>query len=69
LAAERQRKNRVYRVAVLAGASNNNPQEVEFIEKVFKSLGWTPGRDLEIEYRRGAGNPELLTFPGVFKCF
>jgi putative tryptophan/tyrosine transport system substrate-binding protein len=58
-AARAQQKNRVYRIVVLSGGSTANATEVDFIEKVFKELGWSPGQDLEIEYRWGAGNTEL----------
>jgi putative ABC transport system substrate-binding protein len=59
LAARAQQNTRVYRIAVLAGASKMNAAEVDFIEKWFKDLGWTPSRDLVIEYRWGAGDTEL----------
>jgi putative tryptophan/tyrosine transport system substrate-binding protein len=58
-AARAQRKNRVYRIVVLLGGSTVNAAEVDFIEKAFKGLGWSPGEDLEIEYRWGAGDTEL----------
>jgi putative ABC transport system substrate-binding protein len=59
LAARAQQNTRVYRIAVLAGASKMNAAEVDLIEKWFKDLGWTPSRDLVIEYRWGAGDTEL----------
>jgi putative tryptophan/tyrosine transport system substrate-binding protein len=58
-AARAQQKNRVYRIAVLEGGQVANATEVDLIEKYFKGLGWSPGRDLEIEYRWGAGDTEL----------
>ena len=54
-AAEKSR----YRIVVLFGGSTANAIEVELIEKGFKGLGWSPGQDLEIEYRWGAGDTEL----------
>jgi putative ABC transport system substrate-binding protein len=57
LAALAQQKNRSYRIAVLLGGGRAN--YVDLVEKYFKGLGWSPGRDLEIEYRSGAGDTEL----------
>ena len=57
LAARAQQKNRAYRIAVLLGGGRAN--YVDLIEKYFRGLGWSPGRDLEIEYRLGAGDTEL----------
>jgi putative ABC transport system substrate-binding protein len=54
-AAERSR----YRIVVLFGGSTANATEVDLIEKAFKGLGWSPGEDLKIEYRWGAGDTEL----------
>src|SRR5229473_2537876 len=59
LAARAQQRNRVYRIAVLEGSGAANATEVDLIEKSFKGLGWSPGQDLEIEYRWGAGDTEL----------
>jgi putative ABC transport system substrate-binding protein len=59
LAARAQQKNRAYRIAVLLGGSPANSPNVDIIENSFKRLGWSPGRDLEIEYRSGAGDTEL----------
>jgi putative ABC transport system substrate-binding protein len=59
LAVRAQQKTRVYRIAVLNGSSTANATVVDLIEKFFKELGWSPGRNLEIEYRWGAGNAEL----------
>jgi hypothetical protein len=58
-AARAQQKNRVYRIVALLGGSTANATEVDLIEKVFKGLGWSPGQDLEIVYRWGAGDTEL----------
>ena len=59
LVAQAQRKTRVYRIVVLSGGGTANATDVDFTEKVFKELGWSPGQDLEIEYRWGAGDTEL----------
>jgi putative ABC transport system substrate-binding protein len=59
LAARAQQKNRAYRIAILLGAGTANSPNIGIIEKSFKALGWSPGRDLEIEYRWGAGDTEL----------
>jgi hypothetical protein len=58
-----QQKIRVYRIAVLEGGQVANATEVDLIEKYFKGLGWSPGQDLEIEYRWGAGDTELSKDP------
>jgi putative tryptophan/tyrosine transport system substrate-binding protein len=59
LAARAQQRNRVYRIAILEGGSAVNAAEVDLIEKIVKGLGWSPGQDLEIDYRWSAGDPEL----------
>lgn len=56
---EAQQKTRVYRIAALLGGSTANAPEIDLIEKFFKGFGWSPGRDLEIAYRWGAGDTEL----------
>jgi putative tryptophan/tyrosine transport system substrate-binding protein len=58
-AAHAQQKTRVYQIVALLGGSTANAAEVELIEKVFKGLGWSPGQNLKIEYRWGAGDSEL----------
>jgi|SRR6266851_447384 len=57
--AQAQQKTRVYRVVALIGGSVANANYADLIEKSFMELGWSLGRDLEIEYRWGAGNTEL----------
>jgi putative ABC transport system substrate-binding protein len=59
LAARAQQKGRAYRIAVLLGGSPAKSPYGDIVEKSFKALGWSPGRDLEIEYRSGAGDTEL----------
>jgi len=59
LVAQAQQKSRVYRIAALMGGRAENGRDIELIEKFFKGFGWSPGRDLEIAYRWGAGNTEL----------
>ncbi len=60
--AARAQQRQTYRVSILLGASTENSEEIEHIETLFQGLGWTPQRDLEIEYRWGAGQTELNTF-------
>jgi putative ABC transport system substrate-binding protein len=59
LVARGQEKARVYRIVALLGGSAANADDVNFFGKAFKELGWSLGRDLEVEYRWGAGNAEL----------
>ena len=59
LAAHAQQRNQIYRIAVLLGGSPANSPGVDIIEKAFKELGWSRGRDLEIEYRFGSGDTGL----------
>jgi putative tryptophan/tyrosine transport system substrate-binding protein len=59
LVAQAQQKSRVYRIAVLWGGRTENGRDIDLIEKYFKGFGWSPGRDLEIAYRWGAGDTEL----------
>ena len=59
LVVQAQQKTRVYRIAILLGGSTANATAVNSIEKSFKGLGWSPGHDLEIEYRWGAGDTQL----------
>jgi putative tryptophan/tyrosine transport system substrate-binding protein len=59
LVAQAQQKTRVYRIAALLGGSTANAGEIDAIENFFKGFGWSPGRDLEIAYRWGAGDTEL----------
>jgi putative ABC transport system substrate-binding protein len=59
LVAQAQQKTHVYRIVALMGGSVANADDADLIEKSFTGLGWSLGRDLEIEYRWGAGNTEL----------
>jgi putative tryptophan/tyrosine transport system substrate-binding protein len=59
LIAQAQQKVRVYRVVALMGGSVANVNDINLIERSFTGLGWSLGRDLEIEYRWGGGNTEL----------
>jgi putative ABC transport system substrate-binding protein len=59
LVVQAQQKTRIYRIAALLGGSTANAGEIGAIEKFFKGFGWSPGRDLEITYRWGAGDTEL----------
>jgi putative ABC transport system substrate-binding protein len=58
-AAVAQQKTRVYRVAILFGGGSANATDIDAIEKSFRELGWSPGGDLKIEYRWGAGDSDL----------
>ena len=63
LAARAQQVERVRRIGVLFGLAADDPQ-VKAIIAVFlqglQQLGWTDGRNLQIEYRWGAGDAEAL---------
>ena len=54
-----QQNNRISRVAVLFGASVANRIDIERTETFFRDLGWLPGRNLEIQFRWGAGETEV----------
>ena len=54
-----QQNNRTSRVAVLFGASVANRVDIERTETFFRELGWLPGRNLEIQFRSGAGETEV----------
>lgn len=58
-AAQAQQNNHVPRVVVLFGASTENKIDVERTETFFRELGWSPGRNIEIKYRWGAGETEV----------
>jgi putative ABC transport system substrate-binding protein len=59
LGARAQEKTRVYRIVVLNGSGVATDGSDNVVEKAFKELGWSLGRNLEVEYRWGAGNTEL----------
>ena len=62
LAAHAQQNERKRRVGVLMGLAADDAQAQDRIaafEKGLQQLGWTDGRDLQIDYRRGGGNTDL----------
>jgi putative tryptophan/tyrosine transport system substrate-binding protein len=61
LAARAQRAERVTRIGVLMGIGENDPEagpRVEALEGGLRELGWVKGRDLELDYRWTAGDPD-----------
>ena len=63
LAARAQQPDRVRRIGVLMnGAADdpNVPMYLAALEHGLRELSWTVGRSIQIDYRFGAGNPDLL---------
>ena len=62
-ARSRGQPDRVRRVAVLMGISEtdlDSGAQVTAFQQTLQTLGWTPGRNLWIDYRWGAGNIEKV---------
>ncbi len=62
IAGRAQQSERKRRVGVLMGLAADDAQAQDRIaafEKGLQQLGWTDGRDLQIDYRRGGGNTDL----------
>ena len=63
LVARAQQPDRMRRVSVLLGLSENDP-ETESRVKAFRlgmrDLGWVEGRNVQIEYRFAGTNPESI---------
>ena len=62
LTARAQQSERKRRVGVLMGLAADDAQgqdRIAAFEKGLQQLGWTDGRDLQIDYRRGGGNTDL----------
>jgi putative tryptophan/tyrosine transport system substrate-binding protein len=62
LAARAQQSERKRRVGVLMGLAADDAEAQDRIaafEQVLQQSGWTNGRNLQIDYRRGAGNAEV----------
>jgi putative tryptophan/tyrosine transport system substrate-binding protein len=62
IAGRAQQSGRKRRVGVLMGLAADDAQAQDRIaafEKGLQQLGWTAGRDLQIDYRRGGGNTDL----------
>ena len=63
LAARAQQGERVRRIGVLMARAATDPEATEDIgafAQGLAELGWTIGRNVRIEYRYSAGNPELF---------
>ena len=59
LAARAQQPNRVRRIGVLMARSANDPEgqkQAAAFQRSIEELGWSPGRNVEIEYRWPAGD-------------
>ena len=59
LAARAQQGDRIRRIGVLIGTRADDPDtkaRVAALEQALQQLGWTPGRDLRIDYRFAAGD-------------
>jgi putative ABC transport system substrate-binding protein len=53
----------VRRIGVLMGTAENDPAQralVAALTQTLKDLGWQDGRNLQIDYRWGAGDPEKI---------
>ena len=62
LLARAQQGERVRRVGVLMGLSAEDVEAQDRIAafvQALQQLGWTVGRNLQLEYRRGAGDTDL----------
>jgi putative ABC transport system substrate-binding protein len=63
LAAHAQQGERVRRIGVLMARAATDPEATEDIgafAQGLAELGWTIGRNVRIEYRNGAGDPEMF---------
>ena len=61
LAVRAQRSDRTARVGVLMGIGEGDPEagpRVEALEQGFYELGWIKGRNLQLDYRWTAGDPD-----------
>ena len=62
LAARAQQTDQVRRIGVLMSTAANDPEGQDRIAAFLhelQQLGWTDGRNLQIDYRRGAGDTDL----------
>jgi ABC-type uncharacterized transport system substrate-binding protein len=62
LAARAEQGERIRRIGVLMGLAAEDAEAQERIAafaQALQELGWTDGRNLQLEYRRGAGDPDL----------
>ena len=63
LAAHAQQGERVRRVGVLMGLDENNPEVKGWLSGFMRGLaelGWTDGRNVQMEVRWAAGNPDRM---------
>jgi putative ABC transport system substrate-binding protein len=63
LAAQAQQGERMRRIGVLLNVAANDvygPDRIAALEQGLQELNWTVGRNIRIDYRFGAANPELL---------
>ncbi len=61
LAAHAQRPEKITRIGVLMGIGENDPEagpRVEALEGGLRELGWVKGRNLQLDYRWTAGDPD-----------
>src|SRR5215475_14597147 len=61
LAARAQRPDRITRIGVLMGIGENDPEagpRAEALEAGLRELGWVKGRNLQLDYRWTAGDPD-----------
>ena len=61
LTAHAQQPERSARIGVLMGIGENDPEagpRVEALEQGFQELGWVKGRNLQLDYRWTAGDPD-----------
>jgi putative tryptophan/tyrosine transport system substrate-binding protein len=61
LAARAQQANRVAHIGVLMGIGDGDPEakpRVEAFQKGLEELGWTEGRNVRVDYRWTAGDPD-----------
>ena len=61
--ARAQQGARMRRIGVLRNAASDDrsvPLSITTFEQSLQELGWTIGRNIQIDYRFGAGDPDLL---------
>jgi putative ABC transport system substrate-binding protein len=61
LAARAQHSDRTARIGVLMGIGESDPEagpRVQALEDGFRELGWVKGRNLALDYRWTAGDPD-----------
>ncbi len=63
LAAHAQQPNRVRRISVLLGIAENDPEaksRIKAFQQGLRDLGWSEPRNIQIDYRFAASNPDLI---------